>query len=108
MRIHNITLETIDTLILRLACVFTSVVLLLLFLPLLIGFDTCFAQESQSRMFSSPGQASDALFRAAQKENEPAWKLSSDQGKKSLPQATKSRTSSNASSSAKNIRDAPV
>ena len=72
MRIHNMTLETIDTLILRLACGFTSMVLLLLFLLLPIGFDTCFAQESQPRMFSSPGEASDALFHAAQKEDEPA------------------------------------
>jgi hypothetical protein len=47
-------------------------VLLLLFLLLLISFDTCFAQESQPRTFSSPGEASEALFQAAQKDDEPA------------------------------------
>jgi hypothetical protein len=65
-------LETIDSLIVKLASGFVSTVLLLLFL-LFIGFDTLsFAQESQPRTFSSPGEASDALFQAAQKEDEPA------------------------------------
>ena len=72
-RPNNMTLETLETFTVRLACGFASTVLLLLFLSLVIGFaSTSFAQESQSRMFSSPGEASDALFQAAQKEDEPA------------------------------------
>jgi len=72
MRTHNMTVETIDTLVLRLACGFPFMVLLLLLLLLLIGFDTCFAQDSQPRTFSSPGEATDALFQAAQKDDESA------------------------------------
>jgi hypothetical protein len=72
MRKHNMTIETTETFIVRLACGFASAVLLLLFL-IVVGFaSTSFAQESQPRAFSSPGEASDALFQAAQKEDEPA------------------------------------
>ncbi len=72
MRTYNMRVETIDTLVLRLACGFTSMVLLLLFMLLLISFDTCFAQELQARTFSSPGEASEALFQTAQKDDESA------------------------------------
>ena len=42
-------------------------------LLLVAGFaGSSFAQESQPRTFSSPGEATDALFQAAQNENEPA------------------------------------
>ena len=46
MRKHNMTVETIDTFILRLAFGFTSMVLLLLFPLIAIGFCTLsFAQK---------------------------------------------------------------
>jgi hypothetical protein len=77
MRANNITLETSEKIIVRLAWGFASTVLLLLLVGLLllvVGFaGASFAQESpQPRTFSSPGEASDALFQAAQKEDEPA------------------------------------
>jgi hypothetical protein len=66
------TLETLEIFIERLACGFASTALLLLFL-IVIGFaSTSFAQQSQPRTFSSPGETSDALFQAAQKQDEPA------------------------------------
>jgi len=71
MRTNNMKLEALETSFVRLAFGFASTVLLLLFL-LVIGLATSsFAQESQPRTFSSPGEASDALFRATQKEDEP-------------------------------------
>jgi hypothetical protein len=75
MRTNNMTLETIETLIVRLACGFASTVLLLLLLALLlvVGFaGSSSAQESQSRTFSSPGEAVNALVQAAHNEDEPA------------------------------------
>ncbi len=72
MRTNNWTLETIETSVVRLACGFASGVLVLLFL-LVIGFAaSSFAQESHPRTFSSAGEASEALFQAAQKQDEPA------------------------------------
>ncbi|MGA2354003.1 MAG: DUF2950 family protein [Terriglobales bacterium] len=71
MRTNNMTLETLERFTVRLACGFASTLFLLLFLSLVVGFaSTSFAQEPQARMFSSPGEASDALFQAAQKEDE--------------------------------------
>ena len=105
MRTNNMTLETIETFIVRLACGFASAALLLLFVLLVVGFATSsFAQASQPRTFSSPAKLADALFQAAQKETSRLWKPSSEQGKKSLPRATKRKTNSNASSSPRNIR----
>jgi hypothetical protein len=73
MRTHSMTLETIDTFIARLACGFASMALPLLCLLLTIGLGTLsFAQESKPRTFSFPGEASEALFQAAQKDDEPA------------------------------------
>ena len=72
MHTNNMTLETIETSIIRLACGFASAALLLLFLVIVVGFATSsFAQAPQPRMFSSAAAASDALFQAAQKEDEP-------------------------------------
>lgn len=66
MHTNNMKLETFT---IRLACGFASTVLFLL----VAGFaGSSFAQGSQPRTFSSPGEASDALFQAAQKEDEPA------------------------------------
>jgi hypothetical protein len=77
MRTNNKTLETSERIIVRFAWGFASTVLLLLLVGLLLlvmGFaGASFAQESpQPRTFSSPGEASDALFQAAQKQDEPA------------------------------------
>jgi hypothetical protein len=74
MRTNNMTLETIGTFIVRLACGFASAVFLLLLLSLLLaGFaGSSLAQESQPRTFSSPGEAINALVEAAHNEDEPA------------------------------------
>jgi hypothetical protein len=77
MRTNNMTLETSEKIIVGLAWGFASTVLLLLLVGLLLlvaGFaGSSFAQDSpQPRTFSSPGEASDALFQAAKKEDEPA------------------------------------
>ena len=74
MHTNNMTLETFETFTVRPACGFASSVLLLPLVGLLllvVGFTgSGFAQDSQPRMFSSPGEAASALFEAAQKENE--------------------------------------
>ena len=74
---NNMTVETSEKLIVRFAWGFASTVVLLLLVGLLLlvaGFaGSSFAQESpQARTFSSPVEASDALFQAAQKQDEPA------------------------------------
>jgi hypothetical protein len=72
MRTNNMTLETTEIFVVRLACGFASTALLPLFLVVVLGFATSsFAQESQPRTFSSAAEASDALFQAAQKQDEP-------------------------------------
>src|SRR6201993_1828708 len=75
MRTNNMKLEQIETFIVRLAGGFTPTTLLLLLLGLLVAggcAKSSFAQESHPRTFSSPADASDALFQAAQKRDEPA------------------------------------
>src|SRR6202171_6207706 len=76
MRTNNMTLKTFETFTVRLACGFASSVLPLLLVGLLllvVGFTgSSVAQDSQPRTFSSPGKAANALFEAAQKEDEPA------------------------------------
>jgi hypothetical protein len=75
MRTNNMTLETTETSIVRLARGFASAVPLLLLLSLLLvaGFaGSSLAQESQPRTFSSPGEAVKALVEAAHNEDEPA------------------------------------
>jgi hypothetical protein len=75
MRTNNMKLETLETFTVRLACGFasTSIVLFLLGLLVVAGFaKSSFAKDVQPRTFSSPQEASDALFQAAQKEDEPA------------------------------------
>jgi hypothetical protein len=66
----------LDTFTVRLAWGFASTVFLLLLVGLLLlvaGFaSSSVAQDSQPKTFSSPGEAADALFQAAQKEDEPA------------------------------------
>jgi hypothetical protein len=75
MRTNNMNLETLETFIVRLACGFASTILLLLLLSLLlvVGFaNSSFAQDAQPKTFATPGEATDALFGAAQKEDEQA------------------------------------
>jgi hypothetical protein len=73
MRTNNTKIETLSV---RFAWGFASTVLLLLLVALLllvVGFaGASFAQQAQPRTFSSPVEASDALFQAAQKQDEPA------------------------------------
>jgi hypothetical protein len=73
MHTRNMKLEGFK---LRLAWMFASTVLLLLMVGLLlvvVGYvGSSFAQEVEPKTFSSPAEASNALFQAAQKEDEPA------------------------------------
>jgi len=74
MRTKNMKLETLETSTVRLACGFASTAFLVLLLGLVLlvlGFEgSSFAQESQPKRFTSPGEASNALFEAAEKEDE--------------------------------------
>jgi hypothetical protein len=75
MRTNDMKLETLETSIVRLASGFVSTMLLLLLLGLLVvvGFaNLSFAQNAQPKTFASPGDAANALFEAAQKEDEQA------------------------------------
>src|ERR1700733_8348873 len=76
MRTKNMTLEKFEKFTVRLACGFASGVFCLLLVVLLLlvaGFaGSSFAQDSQPKTFSSPGEASDALFQAVQNEDEPS------------------------------------
>ncbi|HXO31356.1 MAG TPA: DUF2950 family protein [Candidatus Acidoferrales bacterium] len=73
MHTRNMKLEGFKV---RLAWMFASTVLLLLMVGLLLVvvgyFGSSFAQGVQPKTFSSPAEASSALFQAAQKEDEPA------------------------------------
>ena len=67
MQTNNMTLETFEIFVIRLACGVASTVLVLLLLVLVMGFATLsFAQEAQPKTFSSPAEAGNALFQAAQ------------------------------------------
>jgi Protein of unknown function (DUF2950) len=75
MQTKNIKLEGFETLTVRLAHGFASTMLLLLLLSLLVvaAFaQSISAQDAQPRTFASPGEAANALFGAAQKEDEQA------------------------------------
>src|SRR5258708_33112626 len=74
MRTNDMKLETFETFVVKLACGFASLVLLLMLMGLMLvaGFaGSTSVQESQPRTFSSPGEATDALVQAAQKQDEP-------------------------------------
>ena len=78
MHTKNMKLETLETSTVRLARGFASISILLLLLGLLVvaGFaDSSLAQDTQTRMFSSPQEASNALFQAAQKNDGPALEV---------------------------------
>jgi len=75
MRTNNMKLEALETFTLRLACGFATTVLVLFLLGLLVvvGFaKSSFAQDTQPKTFASPSEATDTLFQAAKKEDEPA------------------------------------
>jgi hypothetical protein len=76
MSANNMKLETLETSTIRLACGFASTALLALLFGLLllvVGFQgSSFAQELQPKTFTSSGEAANALFQAAQKEDEHA------------------------------------
>ncbi len=75
MRANNMKLEAFETFTVRLAYGFASAVLTLFLLGLLlvVGFaKSSFAQEARQKTFASPGEASDALYQATQKEDESA------------------------------------
>jgi Protein of unknown function (DUF2950) len=75
MRTNNMKLEAFETSIVRLACgsAYTILLLLLLGFLIVVGFTkSSFAQDAKPKTFASPSEASDALFQAAQKKNEPA------------------------------------
>src|SRR5580704_16212001 len=73
MRTNYMTLETFTV---KLACGFASGIFCLLLVVLLLlvaGFaGSSFAQDSQPKTFSSPEEASGALFQAVQNEDEPS------------------------------------
>jgi Protein of unknown function (DUF2950) len=68
--------RTLETFTVKLACGFASGIFCLLLVVLLLlvaGFaGSSFAQDSQPKTFSSPGEASGALFQAVQNEDEPS------------------------------------
>ncbi|HXC42377.1 MAG TPA: DUF2950 family protein [Candidatus Dormibacteraeota bacterium] len=75
MRTKNMTLETFETFTVKFACGFASMAFLLLvgLMLLVAGFaESGYAQELQPKTFSSPAEASAALFQAAQNEDEQA------------------------------------
>src|ERR1700688_4917349 len=76
MRANNKNLEALETFTVRLVCGSASTVVLLLLITLLllvVGFaGSGLAQDAQSKMFASPGDASSALFQAVQNRDEPA------------------------------------
>src|SRR5437868_6293179 len=67
-------LESLEGFTVKLACGFTFTNLLLLIMGLLLGVvglaDPTFAQDAQRKTFASAGEATNALFEAAQKEDE--------------------------------------
>ncbi len=75
MHTNNLRLEAVETFTVKLACgsALTMLVLLLLGLLLVVGFaSSSFAEEPHPMTFASPEQAANALFEAAQKEDEHA------------------------------------
>jgi Protein of unknown function (DUF2950) len=76
MRTNTMKLEALERFTVKLACGFTFTILLLLIMGLLLVVaglaDSSFAQAAQPKTFASPGEATNALFEAAQKEDEQA------------------------------------
>ena len=76
MRTNTMKLESLEGFTVKLACGFTFTILLVLILGLLLGVvglaDSSFAQDTQPKTFASAGEATNALFEAAQKEDEQA------------------------------------
>ncbi len=76
MRTNTMKLEALERFTVKLACGFTFTIVLLLIMGLLLVVaglaDSSFAQAAQPTTFASPGEATKALFEAAQKEDEQA------------------------------------
>src|ERR1700757_1528089 len=75
MHTNNLRLEAVETFTVKLACgsALTMLVLLLLGLLLVVGFASpSFAEETHPKAFASPEEAANALFEAAQREDEQA------------------------------------
>jgi hypothetical protein len=75
MHTNNLRLEAVETFTVKLAygSALTMLVLLLLGLLLVVGFASpSFAEEPHPKAFASPEQAANALFEAAQREDEQA------------------------------------
>lgn len=75
MHTNNMKLEGLETFTVRLACGFaaSTILLLLLGFLLVLGFaGSSVAQDAQPKTFGSPGEATNALFEAVRKEDEPA------------------------------------
>ena len=75
MNTNNRKLEVLEIFTVRLAYGFASTILLLLllgFLLVLAFAGSSVAQDAQPKTFRSPGEATNALFEAVQKEDEPA------------------------------------
>lgn len=73
MRTNNMRLETLETFVVRFAFGFVSTAVLLLLLSMLLvaGFaKSSFGQDAPSRTFKTPVEATNALFEAAQKQDE--------------------------------------
>jgi DUF2950 family protein len=76
MRTNPMKLESLEGFAVKVGCGLKFTILLLLILGLLlvvVGLDDCsFAQDAQPKTFASPGEATNALFEAAKKEDEQA------------------------------------
>jgi Protein of unknown function (DUF2950) len=83
MHANNANNMKLETFTIRFSWGFASTVVLLLGNLLLVAglAGSSFAQDSQPKTFSSPAEGSDALFQAAQKEDEPALEAILGEGK---------------------------
>jgi Protein of unknown function (DUF2950) len=76
MRTNTMKLESLEGFTVKVGCGLKFTILLLMILGLLlvvVGLDdSSFAQDTQPKTFASPGEATNALFEAAQKEDEHA------------------------------------
>jgi hypothetical protein len=75
MRTNNMKLESHATFVMKLACGFATTTLLLLMSGMLLVFGFAkpsYAQAAQTKTFATPAEAANALFEAAQKDEEQA------------------------------------
>ena len=75
MRTNNMKLESHETFVMKLACAFATTRLLLLMSGMLLVFGFAkpsYAQAAQTKTFATPAEAANALYEAAQKDEEQA------------------------------------